>query len=112
VRGLVFPASGTKITIEIQPRIDLPPPRSLGSRKCSPTSTLPLPLRRGVWKERLDRSPSDLAGVYLEAKHGCELPQWTDRRALLELILLENDRGLARIAVASALDKLGETDAA
>jgi tetratricopeptide (TPR) repeat protein len=111
VEGLVFPASGLKVKVTVHGRVDLPPPRStLRGRKCSPTSTLPMPLRRGVWRERLDRIAP--ATVYLDAKQGCELPVWTDRRALLELILLHNENGLFRVGVARELDRAGEADAA
>ncbi len=111
VEGLIFPSSGLKVTIEVKRRIDLPPPRAtLKGRKCSATSTLPMPLRRGVWQERISRgTPST---VYIEAKQSCELPTWTDRRALLELILLFNEDGLWRVGVARELDKAGEADAA
>ncbi|MFT3772003.1 MAG: VIT domain-containing protein [Minicystis sp.] len=111
VLGLSFPQSGLKAKIAVHHIIDLPPPR-LGprGRKCSPTSTLPMPLRRGVWRERLDRmSPSD---VYLDAKRTCELPTWTDKRALLELILLQHEDGLLRVSIARDLDRAGEADAA
>jgi tetratricopeptide (TPR) repeat protein len=111
VEGLVFPASGLRVTVEVKRRIDLPPPRAtLRGRKCSPTSTLPMPLRRGVWQERLNRGTP--AAVYLEAKQSCELPTWTDRRALLELILLFNEEGLFRVNVARELERAGEADAA
>jgi tetratricopeptide (TPR) repeat protein len=111
VEGLVFPASGLKVKVEVHQQMTLPPPRStLRGRKCSPTSTLPLPLRRGVWRERLDRGQP--ANVYLDAKQSCELPTWTDRRALLELVLLFNDDGMWRINVARALELAGDADAA
>lgn len=111
VEGLRFPASGLRVTVEVKRRIDLPPPRAtLRGRKCSPTSTLPMPLRRGVWQERLNRGTPH--SVYLEAEQGCELPTWTDRRALLELILLFNEDGLWRVNVARELEKAGKADAA
>ncbi len=111
VRGMVFPASGLNVTIDVSRILDLPPPLpTLRGRKCSPTSFLPLPLRRGVWRERLDRDTADK--VYVEAKQSCELPTWTDRRALLELVLLHETTGLARVAVATKLEIAGEADAA
>lgn len=111
VEGLLFPASGLTIKVELKRRVDLPPPRTtLRGRKCSGTSTLPMPLRRGVWQERLSRGKP--SAVYLEAKQTCELPTWTDRRALLELILLNNEDGLARVGVARELENAGEADAA
>jgi tetratricopeptide (TPR) repeat protein len=109
--GLSYPHSGLTVTIEVKRMIELPPPRStLRGRKCSPTSTLPLPLRRGVWRERLDRSAAWT--VYLDAKASCELPTWTDRRTLLELVLGHVEDGLSRVDVARNLDRAGETDAA
>jgi tetratricopeptide (TPR) repeat protein len=111
VEGLIFPSSGLTVKVTVRRRVDLPPPRTTSrGRRCSPTSTLPMPLRRGVWRERLDRAPA--ATVYLEAKQGCELPTWTDRRALLELVMLHEEGGLARVAVARDLDRAGDADAA
>ena len=111
VIGLTFPQSGLKAKIVVQHSIELPPPRLTSrGRRCSPTSTLPMPLRRGVWRERLERGSA--ASVYLEAKHTCELPTWTDKRALLELILLYIPDGLSRLGEARALDTAGEVDAA
>ena len=71
---------------------------------------MPMPLRRGVWRERLERDSP--ASVYVEAKHACELPTWTDKRALLELVLIQIQPGLSRLAVARELDRAGEADAA
>ena len=110
VEGLVFPQSGLTVKVTVRRRLDLPPPRATARRRCSPTSTLPMPLRRGVWRERLDRTPA--ATVYLDAKQTCELPSWTDRRALLELIMLHDERGLSRVQIARELDQAGEADAA
>jgi tetratricopeptide (TPR) repeat protein len=111
VEGLTFPASGLKVKVTVRRRVELPPPRvTPRGRKCSATSTLPMPLRRGVWRERLDRSPA--ATVYLEAKQTCELPSWTDRRALLELIMLHDERGLSRVTIARELERAGDADAA
>jgi len=111
VAGLAFPASGLREGVKVTVTVELPPPRAaLRARRCSPTATLPLPLRRGVWRERLDRgAPSE---VYLAAKQSCELPTWSDRRALLELILDHRPDGMARVTVARELDRAGEADAA
>jgi hypothetical protein len=108
---MVFPASGLNVTIDVSRNLELPPPLpTLRGRKCSPTSLLPLPLRRGIWRERLDRDIADV--VYVDAKQSCELPTWTDRRALLELVLLHQTAGLARVEVATRLEIAGESDAA
>jgi hypothetical protein len=50
--------------------------------------------------------------VYLEAKQSCELPSWTDRRALLELIMVQVEAGISRVAVARELERAGDADAA
>jgi tetratricopeptide (TPR) repeat protein len=113
ISGLVFPASGLTVTIKVNRTMALPPPRStLRGRKCSATSMLLLPLRRGVWQERLIRAASSPHTVYLEAKQTCELPLWTDRRALLELMLLAGEDGLWRVKLARDLATAGEADAA
>lgn len=111
VQALVYPSSGLTTVIKIKTMIELPPSRAtLRAGKCSATSTLPLPLRRGVWRERLDRSPAWT--VYMEAKQSCELPTWADRRTLLELVLDTNEDGLWRVDVARSLDRAGQADAA
>ena len=111
IEGLRFPSSGLRIIVDVNELIALPPVRAtLGKRRCSPTSTLLLPLRRGVWAERLARSAAWT--VYSEAKQSCELPTWTDRRTLLELILLHKDDSLASIDVARRLADAGDDDAA
>ncbi|RYE94801.1 MAG: VWA domain-containing protein, partial [Myxococcales bacterium] len=111
VGGLAFFPSGLKTTVEVDHTLKLPPPRQLRGTTCSRTSTLPLAVRRGVWLEALRRARSE-SEVYLRAKASCELPTWTDRRALLELILDRLPRGSQRVAQARALDDAGEADAA
>src|SRR6185437_7692940 len=110
VSGLVFPQSGLTVKVTVHRRVDLPPPRTTARRRCSATSTLPMPLRRGVWNERLERSAP--VAVYLEAKQTCELPTWTDQRALLELYLLRETNGVVRVRTARELERAGEVDAA
>lgn len=110
LRGLVYP-SGFGVHVTIEREIQLPPPNaSLGAHRCSGTAALPMPLRRGVWQERLTRQ--DPATVYREAKAQCELATWSDRRALLELILLNVPNGTARVGVARQLSQSGDSDAA
>jgi len=110
LRGLAYP-SGFGVHLTIQREIQLPPPNaSLGAHRCSDTAALPMPLRRGVWQERLERA--DAASVYREAKAQCELGTWSDRRALLELILLHVTSGIDRVGVARQLEQSGEADAA
>lgn len=114
IQGLRYPAMGVSVKVDVD--IDLPDPApSLRGHTCSATSTLPLPLRRGVWRERLDQDGS--AQVFIEAKRSCELPTWSARRSLLELIIDKGDalgaRGaLQDLAVARELSRAGEGDAA
>jgi Flp pilus assembly protein TadD len=110
VEGLPLPASGITGKIDVAHDVDLLAGRAPQKVKCSDTSTLPLPLRRGVWMERLRRGPG--ASVYAQAKRGCELPAWTDRRALLELVLVTTTAGQDRVAMAASLDLVGENEAA
>jgi tetratricopeptide (TPR) repeat protein len=110
IAGLAYPQSGLTVKVTVRRSIDLPPPRATRGRRCSATSTLPMPLRRGVWRERLDHAAAPT--VYLEAKQSCELPSWTDRRALLELIMLHDESGISRVGIARELERAGDADAA
>src|SRR6185295_6947878 len=99
------------MTARIEHLIQLPPSgATLRARKCSATSGLPMPLRRGIWRERLERGQA--WDVYIEAKRQCELQAWTDRRALLELLLLRHEDGSTRLEIARQLERAGESDAA
>jgi tetratricopeptide (TPR) repeat protein/Mg-chelatase subunit ChlD len=110
LRGLVYP-SGFGVHISVHRSILLPPTAAeLGAHHCSDIAALPMPLRRGVWQERLTREPSP--AVYLGAKRQCELATWADRRALLELILLHVTNGSERVNVARELERNGDSDAA
>lgn len=109
VAGLSFPATGIAGTVEIVQPIMLPPGRSPARTKCSATSQLPVPLRRGVWAQRFKyKTPVE---VYSEARRSCELQSWAAKRSLLELSLLRVV-GVARVNLARDLDLLGEADAA
>ena len=111
VEGLQYPASGLAVRVKVARTIDLPTVvATLRGRKCSATSRLRLPLRRGVWRERMERDKA--WDVYVDAKRACELPAWADRRALLELILQVNEAGLDRVDIARQLEAAGESDAA
>lgn len=110
IEGLRFP-SGATGRVKIERLVQLPPaPPSLGARRCSDVSRLPMPLRRGAWWTRLTQG--EASAVYVQAKRQCELPTWTDRRALLELMLGYLPDGVARVDLASRLALLGEADAA
>jgi Flp pilus assembly protein TadD len=111
VQGLRYPAIGGKTKIRVDVTLQLPPPPSLRARKCSSTSTVALPLRRGLWRERF-AAGAPLANVYLDAKRACELPGWSDRRALLELMLDHQPDSLQRVTLARELEANGEREAA
>ncbi len=111
VQGIRFPETTLPGTVEFEYRFELPPPRPMVGRKCSPTSLLPLALRRGIWLERL-RTGTEPDQVYLNAKQACELKEWSDKRAMLEIVLDQVTDGVRRVAVARALGQAGEEDAA
>ncbi len=110
VASLGFFAAGTTTDVVVTHELRLPPPRGAEGRRCSRASTLPLGARRGVWYDRVKREPS--ASTYLSAKLSCELPAWADRRALLELFLDLVPGGAGRVALARALEDVGEPEAA
>jgi hypothetical protein len=110
IEGLRFP-SGATGRVKVSRLLALPPaPQSLGARRCSDVSRLPMPLRRGAWWTRLTQS--EASSVYVQAKRQCELATWTDRRALLELMLVHRADGVERVELAERLSLLGEPDAA
>jgi Mg-chelatase subunit ChlD len=110
IEGLRFP-SGATGRVKVARLVQLPPPpASLGARRCSDVSRLPMPLRRGAWWTRLTQN--EPSNVYVQAKRQCELATWTDRRALLELMLVYRAEGVARVELANRLALLGEPDAA
>ncbi len=115
VSGLVFPKAATTVKVDVSYQFEFPPPsKTLRAGKCSPTSLLPLPLRRGVFRERIDRlGPAE---AYFEAKRSCELPNWTAKRSMLELILStfapRQNAGTQTLTVATALGVAGDAEAA
>ena len=112
VEAIVFPVSELTGAIEITQSVRLAPFRtSLGGRTCSSVSTLPLPARRGVWRERLAQGVP-VATAFLAAKLSCELPTWTDQRTFLELVLDTFESGPRRIEIAQSLHDAGEQSAA
>ncbi len=113
VEALVFPASELTAAIDVRQTIQLAPFRtSLRGRTCSSVATLPLPARRGVWRERLVRGGASVATTFLAAKLSCELPTWTDQRTFLELVLDTFTNGPQRIQIAQLLQDAGEPNAA
>lgn len=111
VGGLRFAETTLGAGVDVVVRFELPPARALVGRKCSPTSKLPTALRRGIWLERLQRGTAPHQ-VYEDAKRGCELKTWSDKRTMLELTLQVVREGLDRVELARQLDRLGEEDAA
>ena len=109
IEGLSFPASGLTTKVSVTHTIQLPPGKPSRRTKCSSTSRLPLQARRGVWQQRLASGSSEQ--VYLEAKRQCEIPSWSTKRSLLEL-MLGRVAGAARITLARSLEVAGEKDAA
>jgi tetratricopeptide (TPR) repeat protein len=105
VSAIAFLPSGVKISVTHA--ITIPPGRTTRKTQCSVASTLPLPVRKGLWRSRLQSGHLD----YSTAARACELPTWSDRRALLEL-LLANARPAQGLALATSLERAGEADAA
>ncbi len=107
--GLDYPACGVIGEIRVEHQITFPVAIVRQPRKCSELSRVPMPLRRGVWREQVG---GDAAEAYVVAKSRCELRTWTDQRALLELVLDAKPDGLERLRVADQLALAGEDDAA
>jgi tetratricopeptide (TPR) repeat protein len=111
-----IPFFGAGVTIAITHPVLLPDPRASQRTRCSVTSTLPLPVRRGIWRWRQKKGLLD----YLTAEHDCELPMWSDRRALLGILVgdakaahIDDREWVARtMLLAMRLQGAGETDAA
>ena len=118
VSGLSYPRTGLSVRVDVTDDLAFPAFRSKrGGTKCSDASRLPMPLRRGIWKQRLISMTQPgwaehAAYVYFGAKRGCEIRKWRDRRALLEVILLHQTQGTSRFAAAARLAKEGEDGAA
>ncbi|HEX8792278.1 MAG TPA: hypothetical protein VF765_15090 [Polyangiaceae bacterium] len=112
VAAISFFASGQRIQVTWDLR--LPPARTPRRTQCSVASGLPLPVRRGLWRSRMQAhwgSNLQRAQGYVAAAQSCELPTWTDRRAFLEIL----SRGLSTgdsLGLAAELDGVGENDAA
>lgn len=105
VSAITFFPGGVRISVTHQ--ITLPPGRTSRKTQCSVVSTLPLAVRKGIWRSRLQNRHLD----YSAASRACELPAWGDRRALLEL-LMGGMRSADGLSLASTLERAGEADAA
>jgi hypothetical protein len=105
VNAVPFFAAGVAIAFTYE--ITLPPPQASSRTTCSVASTLPLAVRRGIWRARKMRSALD----YFTASHACELPTWNDRRTLLGISVdgLDVPSGMA---LARRLTTGGDPDAA
>ena len=101
------PFFGAGVSISFSHNISLPPGQSSRRTECSVASTLPLAVRRGIWRARKAQGQLD----HGSAAHACELPTWGDRRALLG-ILVAGMNAQAGTALAARLSAEGETDAA
>ncbi len=110
VKGVVeaLPYFAAGVQIDVQHKIAVPEGRGSRRTKCSLTSKLSLPVRRGVWRAR----PLQGVDTYAEAAKSCELPGWPDRRELLLLLLERMPDANQRLELAAALEAIGESDAA
>jgi tetratricopeptide (TPR) repeat protein len=95
------------VAIRFEQTLTLPPAPSSSRSTCSVASTLPLPVRRGIWRARRARNELD----YASAARACELPTWSDRRTLLGILVADLDVEPG-ITLVQHLSELGETDAA
>ncbi len=115
VENLPYPRVGSKVEVSVSHSVVWPPPPALRGKKCSPTSTLTVPLRRGVWRERLD-DKRDLSAEYELARATCELGSWTAKRAFLELMLdvlkLSGPVATRIPALADGVERTGDLEAA
>lgn len=101
------PFYGAGVSVSFSQNISLPPGQSSKRTQCSVAASLPLPVRRGIWRARKNRGALD----YSAAARACELPTWNDRRALLG-ILVTNLNAVDGTSLANRLTFEGATDAA
>ncbi|MBX3204095.1 MAG: FecR domain-containing protein [Labilithrix sp.] len=87
--------------------VSLPPGQASRRTECSVASTLPLAVRRGIWRARKAKATLD----YAVAARACELPTWSDRRTLLG-ILVAGMSASSGTELVRTLSRQGETDAA
>ena len=105
VGSVPFYDSGVNVSFSHD--ISLPPAPSSRRTECSVASTLPLAVRRGIWRARKAKGQLD----YLAAARSCELPTWGDRRTLLRIIA-DGMNAQTGMQIARGLSAQGETDAA
>jgi len=110
VKSLPFFATGA--IVNVTHKLTVPESRSSRRTQCSAASKVSLPLRKSIWRARRPDSGERFSDTYLAAARACELPSWTDRRAML-LMHLEGTSDLETwLQMAGALERAGETDAA
>ncbi|HYP97225.1 MAG TPA: FecR domain-containing protein [Polyangiaceae bacterium] len=110
VKSLPFFAAGA--VVNVRQELTVPEGRSSRRTQCSAASKVSLPLRKSIWRARSSVSRERFSDAYIAAARACELPTWTDRRALLLLYLEGNPDLEAWLQMATALEQAGETDAA
>ncbi len=101
------PFFGAGVAVSFTYDLSLPPGQSSRRTQCSVASTLPLAVRRGIWRARKAKATLD----YSAAARMCELPTWGDRRTLLG-ILVGGLNAQTGTALAARLSAEGATDAA
>ncbi|MBL9023364.1 MAG: VWA domain-containing protein [Myxococcales bacterium] len=109
VESLSYPRAGETLTAKVRHTLVWPPPPALRGKKCSPTSSLPVAQRRGVWVERIRTSGA--LPTFAEARATCELATWTAKRTLLELAI-SGQRGLWILDLADGVEREGDLEAA
>jgi hypothetical protein len=105
VGAIPFFGAGVRVTVNHQ--LVLPEQQASQRTRCSVTASLPLPVRKGIWRWRQKKGSLD----YSAAAHTCELPTWSDRRELLRILIADSTPAQAMV-VAGGLERAGETDAA
>ena len=101
------PFFGAGVAVSFTQQLSLPPGQGSKRTQCSVASTLPLAVRRGIWRARKNRSALD----FTSAARACELPTWADRRALLG-ILVDGMNAQTGTGLVTRLSDEGSTDAA
>jgi len=110
VKSLPFFASGAVVNVTHQ--LTVPESRASRRTQCSAASKISLALRKIIWRARRPGNGERFSDTYLAAARACELPTWTDRRALLLMYLEGNTDFETWLQMAGALDASGESDAA
>lgn len=110
VQSLPFFAAGS--LVNVRHTLIVPEGRGLHRTQCSAASKVSLPLRKSIWRARRAATGERFSDTYLAAARACELPTWTDRRALLSTYLETTESLETWLQMAVLLELAGETDAA